>query len=83
MCFFGIFFFFFDIALRINQTLNALKNLTAIVAIIGLQTNSSMPTHPDWNGTLVTYSTLVVFYLHTLNIKDWWHHSRVRVTIQI
>ena len=62
--------FLFDIALRFNPTLNALKNLTAIVAILGLQTNSSMPTHPDWNGTLVTYSILVVFYLHTLNIKD-------------
>ena len=64
-------FFFFDIALRFKLTLNALKNLTAIVAIVGLQTNSSMLTHPDRNGTLGNYCTLVVF------LSAYFVHNRL------
>ena len=39
--------FLFRYSFTFKPTLNALKNLTATVAIVGLQTNSSMLTHPD------------------------------------
>ena len=77
MCFYSI---FFDKALFFKPTLNALKNLSTIVASVRLQTNSYMPTHPDRhtpNGAVVSYSTLVVFLPAFLNIRGWSYHSRL------
>ena len=79
--------FFFDIrALLFKPTLNALKNLIATVAFIGLQTNSSMPTHPDQhtpNGAGVSYSTLVVFFFACFQHKRLVTPLKSLSTVQI
>ena len=65
-----IFLFRYSFTFQIN--LNCIENLS--VAIVGLQTNSSMPTHPDWhtpNGAVLSYYTLVVF------LSAYFEHKRL------
>ena len=74
--FIGI-FFCFDIALLFQTNLKCIENCTTALAILGVQTNSSVQADPDQhapNGAVGSYSTLVailsVYFVHKRLVKQ-------------